>query len=66
MSTTPEEIDSIYESVRDKLDDKRDAFRAGFLVGLRWLAHGATGVSEEVEQAFDLELDLSAWNIERD
>lgn len=66
MSTTPDEIDSIYESIKDKLDDKPDAFRAGFLVGLRWLAHGANGVCEEVEQAFDLELDLSAWNIERE
>lgn len=64
MSKTAEEIDHLYEQLKENLDEKRDSFRAGFLVGLRWLAHGANGVSEEVEEAFDLQLDLSAWNID--
>jgi len=53
---TSEQIDDLYKGLAEHINDKPEAFRVGFLCGLRWLANAAEGVAEEVSEDFDLEL----------
>jgi hypothetical protein len=53
---TSEQIDDLYKGLADHINDKPEAFRVGFLCGLRWVSNAAEGVAEEAADDFDIEL----------